>query len=238
LAEDITGADDELLLLSGVMLSEVVAGTWAQIGDELVAVLALAGSILTVDRGVLDTTPVPHLSGTRVWFGGSRRGEERIERAADEDVDLKLLTRTGLGSLPIADAAALPITLAERLARPYAPGNVTLNSEPWPDEITGNLTIAWAHRDRTQQTAYLVAQDETDIGPEAGTTYTVKIYDGATDTLKRTYSGITGTSQAYTEAQRITDFGGSGPEEVRVEITAQRDSLDSWQAQVRRFSWP
>jgi len=229
------GSATVLTLASGIGLSEVVTGTWAQIGTELVAVLSLSGSTLTVDRGVLDTTPGALASGTRVWFGGSRRGQEGIERLDGEEIDVKLLTRTGLGPLPIASATAMSLTLDQRLERPYPPGNVTINTEAWPTTLSGDLTIAWAHRDRTQQTAYLVAQDEADIGPETGTTYRVRIYDSGTATLKRTWTGISGTSQVYAVADREADFG-AYPHKVRVVIDAQRDGLDSWTTQIRDFT--
>ena len=58
--------------------------------------------------------------------------------------------------------------------------------------ITGALTASWAHRSRLQQTVHLVTQSETSIGPEAGTTYTVRVY-GETGALIRTESGIAGT---------------------------------------------
>lgn len=51
------------------------------------------------------------------------------------------------------------------------------------------MTLAWAHRDRTQQTAYLVPQDEGDIGPEPGVSYTVRIKD-RNDALVRTDANL------------------------------------------------
>jgi hypothetical protein len=224
-----------------MVLSDVLgvsAGTWALIGDavtgELVAITDVDGVLVTVDRGVLDTVPQSHAVGARVWVGGAGHGQEGVERVALDIVDVKMVPRTGLGPVPIADIDADSIELANRASRPYPPGNVALNGEAYPAAaLTGDLVITWSHRDRTQQTAYLVAQSETDIGPEPGTTYTVTIYDADTDTQLRQWTALETTTQTYTQTQRETDMAGVGPHNLRIEISAHRDSLESWQTQTR-----
>ncbi len=46
--------------------------------------------------------------------------------------------------------------------------------------------------------------------------------------LKRTYSGLTGTSQAYSNAQETVDFG-AVQGALRLELESLRDGLTSYQ---------
>lgn len=222
----------------GLDLDQVEAGTWAHIDGELVKVVSVTSSALTCRRGVLDTTPAPHSDGVVIHFADDFKGVDLTEWSNGQTVNAKLLTRTGLGTLLLASAPVDSVAMARRFIRPYPPGYTRINSVEHPTSASGDLTVTWVHRDRTLQTAYLVEQSEASIGPEAGTTYTVRIYNAQTGgTLIRTYSGISGTSQAYTEAQATTDNGGSKPANLRVEVEAVRDGYTSWQRQVRAFGW-
>lgn len=223
---------------SGVDLGFVEPDTWAHIDGELVKVVSVSSSAVSVKRGVLDTVPAPHAGGVVIHFADEYKAIDPTEWSSGQTVNAKLLTRTGLGNLLEASAPADSVVMAQRFIRPYAPGKVLINTVSYPASATGDLTIAWAHRDRTLQTAYLVEQTEASIGPEVGTTYTVRIYNAQTaGTLIRTYSGLTGTSQAYTEAQATTDNGGIKPANLRVEIESLRDGYTSWQRQVVPFAW-
>ena len=51
------------------------------------------------------------------------------------------------------------------MIRPYPPGNVKVNNVMWPTTMLGQIALTWAHRDRMQQTVYLVTQAEGNIGP-------------------------------------------------------------------------
>lgn len=201
---------------------------------EAVAVLAFDAGAGTVDlaRGVLDTTPQAHASGTRLIGVGEWLAAETTDRAPGEAVYVAAIPRTtsGQGDAVLA-ANGQPLLLAGRQARPYPPGRIRLNGQREPAVVAGNLDIAWAHRDRKQQTAYLVKQDEGDIGPEPGTTYTVRIRD-RTGTLVRTVTGLTGTGLTWDVASSAIDAGVAG-DTVTVEIEAERDGIKSWQAQVR-----
>lgn len=219
-------------------LDLVGLNTYAYIEDEIVEITAIdtgAGTI-TVNRGVLDTVPVAHAAGKIAFFSENWLGEDKTEYTDTDVVYAKLLEATGNGYLDIADATELSVTMANRYAKPYPPGNVKLNSNVYPSSTSGDIVITWSHRDRTQQLAYLVNQTEGNIGPEAGITYTIRIYDDATSTLKHTQTGETGTTWTYTQAARQTDFGGAGPHSVRVEIEANNAGLASWQAHKIVFS--
>ncbi|UYA98701.1 putative virion structural protein [Xanthomonas phage vB_Xar_IVIA-DoCa5] len=189
----ITGGRDLDLVSPGDL---VVMGYGALDTFEVCEVVSITDTALVVRRGMLDTTPGPLASGLRTMFVG--RGEYAadlpVEYAAGENINVRLLTTTGNGTLPIGSAPTDSITVAGRQARPYPPGRLRLNGAAYPATITGQLLIEWAHRDRLQQTAEsLVNQDAANVGPEAGTAYTLRLYDQG-GTLRRTMTGMTDTS--------------------------------------------
>ena len=119
------------------------------------------------------------------------------------------------------------------MSRPYPPGNVKVNGSAWPKVIVGALSISWAHRDRMQQTAYLVSQTEGHIGPEAGVTYTVRCYN-ENNALQKTVTGLTSASWVYALADESAESGfGRINGKLRIEIEAVRDGVTSWQKQTR-----
>ncbi|MCR6497103.1 phage tail protein [Thermomonas sp. S9] len=201
---------------------------------EAVAILAFDATAGTVDlaRGVLDTTPQMHPAGTRLVGVGEWLAAETAERAPGESVFVAAIPRTtGAEGDAVLAANGAPLVLAGRQARPYPPGRVRLNGQQEPAVIAGDLILTWAHRDRTQQTAYLVRQDEGDIGPEPGTSYTVRLRD-RNGTLVRTQSGLTGNTWTWDVASAAVDAGAEG-DLITIEIEAEREGLVSWQAQVR-----
>jgi hypothetical protein len=162
---------------------------------------------VTLGRGCLDTLPIEHADGEAILLVAGRGVSDPVERVEGQTAYYKALPRTVRGVLAEADATAHAITFENRLERPYLPGKIQINGEYFPETITGELEVTWAHRDRTQQTASVVDFTEDSIGPEASVTYTLRLYgeDGA---LVRTASGLTGTS--YTWATEADDSGLAG----------------------------
>ncbi len=201
---------------------------------EVVAILAFDTANATVDlaRGVLDTTPQSHALGTRLIGVGEWLASEGAERAPGESVFVGATPRTSTDQGdPTLAINGQPIVLAGRQALPYPPGRIRIDGNIEPTIISGDLTVAWAHRDRTQQTAYLVQQDEGDIGPELGVTYTVRIRD-RNGVLAHTESGLIGTTFAWSAAVAAPEAGALG-DRITVEISAERDGLSNWQPQMR-----
>lgn len=204
---------------------------------ELVAITAVdsLNGTITVNRGVLDTIPANHAAGEFLWVHQGLYGLDKEPRAVGEVVEARILPSTSQGRLALADAPTDTITLAGRMMRPYPPGNVQINGSRWPVSIgaAAELSLTWTHRDRRQQTVSLIKQDEGNIGPEAGTTYTIRIY-GETDTLIRTASGITGTSYTYPSATEIADSGlGRLNTGLRVELESVRSGITS----LQKWNW-
>jgi hypothetical protein len=209
-------------------ISLVKLNTYALLGDEIVSILALSETSVTLRRGVLDTVPVSHASGTILWFAENQQGYDRTEWLDGVVVQAKASTLTGKGSLDLSLAPTDTLVIKRRWYRPYPPGNVKLNGLRWPTDTTvGEPVFTWSHRDRTTQLSYYVAQDEGNFGPEAGTTYTVRVYDRFGE-LKRTVSGISDTSWTYLSADETADAPGPV---YTVAISSVRDGVESWQAQ-------
>jgi Putative phage tail protein len=201
---------------------------------EAVAILGLNETLTSVDlaRGVLDTTPQVHALGARLIGVGQWMASQDAEHAPGESVFVAAVARTltDQGDAELASNGQ-PLVLTGRQAMPYPPGRIRLNGQLEPAVVAGDLTVTWAHRDRTQQTAYLVQQDEGDIGPELGVTYTVRIRN-RNNVLVHTVAGLTGAAYVWTAEAAALDAGAVG-DRIMVEISAERDGLSSWKPQVR-----
>lgn len=227
------------VVLTGLSdLDQVDVGEMAMLGEgptaELVrvdAVNATTGA-LTLGRGCLDTVPRAWPAGTRFWAIDQAAAGATTEYVQGEAVDAKVLTLSGEGLLSELVAPGGTVTLASRQARPYPPGLLRFEDDvasgmAYPAKCIGELTVSWAHRDRLLQDDQLIDAEEASIGPEAGTTYTVRYYlDGV---LEETETGITGTS--------ATPYTLSGNGLARVEVEAVRDGLTSWQAAFAEFPY-
>jgi hypothetical protein len=221
LASAIGRTETTLPIQDGVDLDQVVLGTWLQCDSEIMAVTALSDTSITVKRGCLDTVPAPHAAGAAlVFWDNYSQGDER-QYASGETVKVKLQTVTGEGELPAEQAPEDAVTMSARAARPYPPGAVRINSQWFPEVIRGTeaLSLSWAHRDRKQQTGQnLIGFTDGSIGPEPGTTYTLRLY-GETDTLVRTETGLTGTS--YTWSDEEADSGLTIPGSAAADYVAE-----------------
>jgi hypothetical protein len=228
LSEDIDFLTSSLTVIDAQDLSAVRIGTFAQIDDELVRVDSISGSTVTVGRGVLDTVPTTHAAGAGILFWQDPAGTDRVEYEATESINVKLQPRNNSGTASLASAVAMPLTFDSRAIRPYPPGNVKINGVAYPETDLGGapLVVTWAHRDRLQQTgATFEDTTEGNIGPEAGTTYTVRLEDSLGGVITEE-TGITGTEWAEQSDASDTD------NEIVVKLWSVRDGYASWQQHV------
>jgi len=223
-----SGFDDTAFTLAGgVGLANIATGMPALWGSEIVRVDAIDASTgaVTLGRGCADTVPVKHAAGERLWFYATAQAADRTEYTDGEVINAKLLTNTGSQQLDPAVATALPVTFASRAARPYPPGQLRINGIVDPSAIVGAITVSGVHRDRVLQADQLVDSTMATVGPEAGTTYTVRYY--LNDALLHTDSGLSAPSSTYTP---------SGAGILRVEVESVRDGLTSTQMHIRQFT--
>lgn len=182
-------------------LDLVELNTYAVIGTEYVLVTGvnIGASTVTVSRGVLDTVPQVHAAGTRIFFVDGFQATDETQYLSSDVVNVKMLPITGQGTLAIASAPANSLTFAQRQNRPYPPGFLRLNGVQYPASVSGNtLTVVWEPRNRLQQTESIITQSHSGISPEAGVTYNIRFYDGSTNALRESVTGITGTAHAHT----------------------------------------
>lgn len=227
-------AETEFTLAAPENLDLVQVGSAAFWGDEICRVddLDTVAGTVTLGRGCADTPPQPHAAGERIWFYDAWAATDRREYVGGETVSAKLRTRTASQLLDEVLAPTLSVEIDERAARPYAPGKLRVSDElvtnaAYPSSAVGEITISWAHRDRVLQQDQLVDEGASSIGPEAGTSYTVRYY--LDDVLDEEETGITGTS--------ATPYTLSGNGIARVEVEAVRDGLTSWQAATAEFDY-
>jgi hypothetical protein len=202
------------------------------VGDEQMQLVAYdaATHIVTVKRGVADTLPSAHAAAATLWtLDDDLVGDERAY-VSGELVEAKVLTRTSSDLLDEDLAAPMTITLEGRQGRPYPPAGATVN-EVSVYALSGTYAvpeIEWAHRDRILQADQLVGHNEASVGPEAGTTYNLRVYDAsAPGVVLRSVPGIVGTTWTYDSTMQAAD---GAPSAVWVELESARDGLTSLQS--------
>ena len=215
-----------LAIAGGIDIDTVRVGSYAMLGAEIVRVDAVTPSVVRVGRGCLDTVPVEHAKGARLFFADDALESDGVEYAQGENVRVKLMPTTSLGKLAIGDAPEQIATMAQRQARPYPPGRFRINGQEYPTTMRGDqdMTVSWAHRDRLQQTATIVDTEAASIGPEAGTSYTLELYSAA-GSLISSASEIAGNAHTFALADIGQNFG-----EMRIKLWAVREGLASHSA--------
>ena len=229
LAVGIAPGATQITVLSATRLEDVRVGTAALIDDEILRVDSVdpQTGACTIGRGCADTVPKPHAAGARIWFYDDFAAIPQVEYSQGVTVNAKLLTRTSSGLLAESAAPEDSLVMVGRAGLPYPPGNLKINGQAWPEKISGELSVSWASRDRVTQADQLLDTTAGNTGPATGITYRLRIYTGAT--LRRTYSGITGTSQLYSAADEAAN---GGPfTSLRVVLDSQLNGKDSLQAQ-------
>lgn len=189
-------------------------GMVAMVGEEIMRVEAVGEMSIKVKRGCADTIPALHGVDDVVWiFDVGTLGGDRVERSATEIVGVKVSPFTvGGGGVPVGNIPPDQVTFNWRYFRPYPPGRMRVNAQRWPVVPTLNddvpaMHLTWAHRDRVLQADQLIGHDDESIGPEPGTTYTLRIIHPVTRKVVRTESGIRGNEFMYWRGKALYDLG-------------------------------
>lgn len=201
---------------------EIEVGSYAFIDDEIVRIDAidLDTNEVTVGRGCIDTVPAMHSIGAEIWFGKDNWAFDYTEYAQGDTVNIKALTKTGLGILAIGDATAESLAMVGRAYKPYPVAKVGIQTAAnyYPVFVYGSdaTLIYWANRNRLQQTVVNSITDwyDSNITPEAGLTYTFKWYsefDLNASTPTKTETGITGTSHQWPDEIGDSNIGAYSP---------------------------
>jgi len=215
---------------------------WIQIEDELMELFNhdIVNKTMIVNRGLVDTVPAPHVIGSRFFGNQSNRAFSGVQYTDGEQVDVKILTSSGQGLLALLDATTNIHVVTNRKDKPYPPANLQLDNLPAyvPVGMTlGDLDITWEHRDRTQQTATAhIPQVFGDIGPEVGTTYTLRLYD-ETNTLVRTETLIAGTVFVWVDETADSGLVDRVNNNLRLELEANNSVTGLTSFQTHNYAF-
>jgi hypothetical protein len=233
----LTNAGLDLDLLQSVLPADLAAGKNLLLIDQEIMSWQTptansdgTWTIAPVLRGLMDTVPTDHISGSKVWFFSEGVAlTNQVPFPTDRTINVKMLPQNSAGSLPVGSAASNSVATNSRSIRPYPPGSLVMQGAIYGTRyqtIYGDFVIAWYSRNLSQAgEAVLTQQDHTDITPEAGTTYSVRISVGGT--VIRTVTGIVVETYTYTATQRIADDP-DGTKKVLLEVFSHARSLDSF----------
>ena len=168
-------------------------GTLFFLGDELCIVETYFNGVITARRGMLDTVPVSHAIGERLWFFTS---EADIADPNTYSVAQVVNYRLVPEGQTTSGAMVVRVTMTDRMYRPYRPANVKVNGSMWPTVAAEDLMLTWSHRNRLLETSVLNKWDEASVTAEVGTTYNARVY-GDGDVLLSSVTGITGDTYTW-----------------------------------------
>ena len=114
---------------------------------------------------------------------------------------------------------SLPIN--RRIAWSYLSGNVQVGGEPEPAAVVGQIVVTWAHRDKLLQADQLIPWISGPVGPEAGTTYSLRLFRKDNNAQLAALSDVAGASAHLSPVE----YTGT----VALEVWAVRDGMESWQ---------
>lgn len=133
-------------------------------------------------RGSGDTIPFEHAAGSELIVLQNFSTLIEDDYTSGVGIHVKLQPYGLSGQLSLEQSYVDNVLFRHRAIRPYPPGFVLINGAyttviaNW----SGTINVAWAHRDRTQQTARTPNYyTQNNIGPETGVTYrvTIRQYD-------------------------------------------------------------
>ncbi len=162
---------------------------------------------LEFERGCADTIPQIHPLGSRVWFYDERFGSDNNAYPGSSTITVKLLPATPSGgTLPLEKAPLNQLTFDFRFARPYPPGAVLVNGDPWYElfDSAPGLLVSWKHRNKVLQADVLISHHDESVAFADGT-YQVDVYDQLGN-VRRSITDIEGESWMYTTAAVEEDF--------------------------------
>lgn len=219
-------------------------GDAVMIGQEIMRIESVTLSELVLARGCADTVPAFHPANSTVWFidhASDSVGSDEREYTSGETIGVKVLMRTSGATMETKQSPPNAVVMVGRAGRPYPPGKLQVDGLGFrfnvalsKDRLSAAMT--WVHRDRVLQMDALIDHMASSIGPEPGTTYRLKVFDGD-GVLKRTQN-VSGTTVKYTLGQAISDLGiAAGGSAVGVlSLYSVRDGLESFQGYSINFT--
>lgn len=241
LTDDLLALKTTVKIKNMRLMSEyTVEGAWGIVGDEKILCTSIVTDeedpdylLMTVMRGVFDSVPAAHADGDRIWWvnGASAVKSNSITYKDTEVLTLWAASYGSAGGLQIGAASpGVPdVNVTNGWFAPYPPARVTIDGQLFPADMNEDFTIEWVCRNRVEQSDVPVAWDSDGISTEAGTTFTLDIYDADTLTLINSYTDI----EAYGTTGAFSYNGGAGgASRYRLELYSQRNGRRSLQSFV------
>lgn len=110
----------------GTDMGLISVGDYGYIGDEAVSVAAIDWYSITLNRGVLDTSPAIH-GPDYLFIVSTFRAVNTWEYVKNDYISGYILPRYPLGTLTPAGTDALELTLQGRQSRPYPPAGLQIS---------------------------------------------------------------------------------------------------------------
>lgn len=182
-------------------------------------------------RGLIDTVPQSWSAGARVWFysyGDSLPPQNFSPGTVYVEIESVAAQAKSSFTSPTG------VTIVKRALKPYPPGYFRLNTSTSTTSISNgsNIVVDWEARNRVTQGEMIYKQFDTGIVAEARTDYYIKFF-GETNNLLRTVGPLTTLTYTYTNANQVTDNGGTEPKIVTPQLFIKRDGYYSLYAQQR-----
>jgi hypothetical protein len=148
--------------------------------------------------------------------------------APGETVDAKVLTKTSSDILALDTAAELSVTTVGRFGRPYPVADLRVNGDSvyaLTDFDYAEPQISWTTRNRLTQQDQIVTHGDPSVAVEAGTTFTIRIFNAVVTAMLRETTVISASPWTYTAAMQAAD---GNPADIVIDVIAVRDGLESW----------
>lgn len=228
----------------GVPLTSVQPGQIAMLAGELVRVEAINSTHVTLARGCVDTVPTHQMKDTWLWFIGAGSGLSGVFNNGAV-VDNRVVPGVYGPALDPTVAPSDSTTIANRHFRPFPPGKLQINGQPWyvggAATLGADLVFTWTQRNRFTQGDTVLDHTAASVPAEAGTQYRFKIEirvtsGDTTNLIKIREVFLTGESFVYTYDMAVTDglrigrlLDVCGWVYVPLYVDARRDDHDNWQ---------
>lgn len=224
------GVADTEITLEGLLMSErFVIGEMCDLDGELVQLedWDAETGVATIVRGVGDTVPRPHLSGSIFYAYGDYCGYAMRPYLSGELVNVKLVTRTPSDELAEGMATTRSVTMNHRFDRPYPPAQFRLNGDHAPASVSDMISVTWAHRNRLTQQDQIVGSEAASIDREPTVRYSLRFRDASNNVL------VEKLDIAGTYAEALLAYTGV----VHLEFWSVSENGNSWQAHSRSFNY-
>lgn len=217
--------------------TDIAAGSLLWVGTEgddheiMVVTEVTSEGNISLQRGGLDTIPRAWPVNTPVWYyDPSLAIEDPNVRIDGELVTYRLLTKTSIDRLGLAEAPDVTYVAESRMTLPYRPANVRIWDTLWPGVVAGyapGTTVSWANRNRFFEVDQVLPWTYGTVSLEPDTTITLEVLN--TDkTLIERFTGLT------TSAQDI-DLSAVTGASATIRIWSERDGLRSYQNDEHTF---